>query len=59
MERMIDMTLYTIGQIVTYDNKKWIIDSFTIDGNGQTQAILRRGCYREIVDIERLEDGRE
>ena len=56
---MIDMTLYTIGQIVTYDNKKWIIGSFTIDGNGQTQAILRRGCYRKIVDIERLEDGRE
>ena len=25
----------------------------------QTQAILRRGCYRTIVDIERLDDGRE
>lgn len=51
------MILYTIGQLVTYGNKKWIIDSFTADGNGQTQAILRRGCYREIVDIERLEEA--
>ena len=48
------MILYTVGQIVTYNNKKWLIESFDTDVEGQTVVDLKRDCYRETVGIEEV-----
>ncbi len=44
------MKLYTEGQIVTYQNKKWVITGFGIDADGHTVYYLKRGCYRTTAN---------
>lgn len=44
------MTLYTIGQMVTYKNRKWIIEGFREDENGNTVYLIKRGVYTAEAD---------
>lgn len=49
------MIIFTPGQIVTYQNKKWIITGFGTDGAGHTVYYLKRGCYRTTADETEVE----
>lgn len=44
------MTIYTIGQIVTHKDRKWIIEGFKVDDDGHTIYLLKRGIYHAEAD---------
>ena len=48
------MKIYTAGQMVTHDNKKWIITGFK-EFNGSTIYCLKRGPYKKEVDETEVE----
>ena len=48
------MKLYTAGQYVTHDNRKWIITGFK-EVDGKTVYCLKRGCYTKEVDETEVE----
>lgn len=43
------MIIYTAGQHVTHDNKKWVITGFK-EKDGETIYCLKRGPYTKEVD---------
>ena len=48
------MIIYTAGQMVTYDNRKWIIQKMLTGEDGHTYVMLKRGCYSTTAAIENI-----
>lgn len=49
------MTIYTVGQMVTYKGKKWLIAGFKTDDKGHTIYLIKRGPYRAEADETEVE----